>query len=172
MGMPDLKAFTTTYQFPYPLAGDSVQNTYTRIQELAERIEATYTTLGINLDSATALMQVGDAAGGDLAGSTYPNPTIASNAITTSKINDAAVTTVKIADSNVTTGKIANDAVTTAKLDVVDLKDGSTAVTQAQWMIRLRLLRLRMWMLILLVLCLMGRLVRASWLMVLLLMLR
>ena len=130
--MADLKAFTTTYQFPYPLAGDSVQNTYTRIQELAERIEATYITLGINLDSAAALMQVGDAAGGDLAGSTYPNPIIASSVVTTSKINDAAVTTVKIADSNVTTGKIANDAVTTAKLDVVDLKDGSTAVTQAQ----------------------------------------
>jgi len=128
----DLKAFTTTYQFPYPLAGDSVQNTYTRIQELAERIEATYITLGINLDSAAALMQVGDAAGGDLAGSTYPNPIIASSVVTTSKINDAAVTTVKIADSNVTTGKIANDAVTTAKLAVVDLKDGSTAVTQAQ----------------------------------------
>ena len=102
--MANLKAYTAIYSFPYPLAGDSVQNTYLRIQELAERVEATYSTLGINLDSAAALLQVGDAAGGDLAGSTYPDPIIKSDAITTSKIVDQAVTTGKIADANVTTG--------------------------------------------------------------------
>ena len=73
--MADLKDYTPIYSFPYPLAGDSVQNTYLRIRELAERVEATYTILGINLASATALMQVGDDAGGALTGS-YPNPTL------------------------------------------------------------------------------------------------
>jgi len=130
--MADLKAYTTTYQFPYPLPGDSVQNTYARIQELAERIEATYTTLGINLNSATALLQVGDAAGGDLAGSTYPNPIIKNDAITTAKILNRQVTGNKIDEETITEINIADDAVTTAKLAVVDLKDGTTAVTQAQ----------------------------------------
>lgn len=130
--MADLKAYTTTYQFPYPLPGDSVQNTYARIQELAERIEATYTTLGINLNSATALLQVGDAAGGDLAGSTYPNPIIKNDAITTAKILNRQVTGNKIDEETITEINIADDAVTTDKLAVVDLKDGSTAVTQPQ----------------------------------------
>jgi hypothetical protein len=55
-------------------------------------------------------------AGGDLAGSTYPNPIIAPNAVTTPKILDAAVTTPKIADAAVTTPKIADAAVTTPKI--------------------------------------------------------
>lgn len=38
----------------------------------------------------------GGAAGGDLTGSFYPNPLIASNAVTTAKINDGAITTAKL----------------------------------------------------------------------------
>jgi hypothetical protein len=55
-------------------------------------------------------------AGGDLVGSTYPNPTIAPSAVTTPKLADNSVTTSKIVDLNVTTGKIADAAVTTIKL--------------------------------------------------------
>jgi hypothetical protein len=55
-------------------------------------------------------------AGGDLVGSTYPNPIIAPLVVTTGKIANAAVTTAKIADLNVTTPKLADGAVTTIKI--------------------------------------------------------
>jgi hypothetical protein len=66
-------------------------------------------------------------AGGDLAGSTYPNPTIAPSAVTTAKIANAAVTTAKIADLNVTTAKIDDGAVTSQKITVPVIKVQSEA---------------------------------------------
>jgi len=68
----------------------------------------------------------GGNAGGDLAGSTYPNPTVAASAVTSGKILDGtiaaadigagAVTTTGILDGTVATGDIADNAVVTVKI--------------------------------------------------------
>jgi hypothetical protein len=59
----------------------------------------------------------GGNAGGDLTGSTYPNPTIAANAVTSAKILDGTIAPGDIADNAVATAKIASNAVTTAKIE-------------------------------------------------------
>lgn len=56
------------------------------------------------------------AAGGDLEGSEYPNPVVAANKITTTKIATGAITAERLANESVTEPKIKPEAVTEAKL--------------------------------------------------------
>jgi len=58
----------------------------------------------------------GGTAGGDLTGSTYPNPIVANNAITSAKILDGSITSLDILDATIATADLANNSVTDAKV--------------------------------------------------------
>jgi len=85
---------------------------------LAPEVDADLDTLYSAWNNpASAFPPIG-AAGGDLAGSFFPAPVVAPNAITTAKVADAAIQSTKLADAplGVTTAKVNDAAVTRAKI--------------------------------------------------------
>ena len=67
------------------------------------------------------VISTGDTASGDLTG-TYPNPTISSNAISSTEITDGTIAEIDLATDAITSSKIADDTI-----ESIDIKDATIA---------------------------------------------
>ncbi|HWP81443.1 MAG TPA: hypothetical protein VNN76_02195 [Bacteroidota bacterium] len=100
------------------------------------RNDVTATFVAPKADTATVALTAlssspTGAAGGDLSG-TFPNPLIATSAVTTAKVADGAITSVKLSDTSVTTAKIVGGAVTDQKIASMSASKLTGTVQDAQ----------------------------------------
>lgn len=125
---------TSNQALPYPAPTDPV-NVPGDIQALAEAIDTKMLDKAVVNAKGDLIVGVADntiarqgvgandtvlvadsAQGNGVKWATLTDTSLASNSVSTAKIQDSAVTTAKIADANVTTAKIADGSVTAAKI--------------------------------------------------------
>ena len=103
--------------YPNPIVAPAAITT-TKIADGAVTDEKVTSVAYSKITGAPTSLAPAGMAGGDLSGN-YPNPVIATDAITTAKIADGAVVTNKIADASISTAKIADASVTDEKISAV-----------------------------------------------------
>jgi hypothetical protein len=106
--------FTTALAFPGAFTGTQLWLEVT-VNGVPMLPRQAISTAPVAQYSLTGSVSNGGVAGGDLSGN-YPNPTIASGAVTNSKLAPASVSNSKIVDASISSSKIASGAVTSSAI--------------------------------------------------------